>query len=367
MNVLGHFNYYNGLGTPALNDLAIIEGTSPHNKIYQMPVADLRSLSTPLSSYTHEKNGFQILRQPLPITPSSSLIHDYKTMVQEYYPAMTDLLKRKLGVRCAIVRKHSIRDIPSWAPVGMNPEVGFNIESLAPFSIAHSDYTPAGARGHFRAMKESHWFPENGTADGCTTKAEREDFLQLRREIIDAEDRAIAEAGLDPEVEGDDILPSGGHWDWDGANYNGPRYAIFSVWRAWETVRRDPLAVMDMSLPQSQKVDYAPLTRTYRDRPGCVPFYYSQNAMLRPPQARRDSGYESTNIEGGRGHPWRYLSEQTPEEVYLIKFFDSEALLRMDDGRNQTVLMCPHSAFQAAGMEKEPVRRSCELRVWCIW
>ncbi|OLN95474.1 hypothetical protein CCHL11_05166 [Colletotrichum chlorophyti] len=367
--VLGSFNYYNSAGIPALNDLTIIEGTSPDNKTYQLPVTDLRSLPAPLSSYTHEKHGFQIVRQPLPISPSSASVHDHKVMAHEYYPSMTSLLRRTLGARCAVVRKHSLRDIPDWAPVGMNPEIGFEIESLAPFSIAHSDYTPPGARGHFRAMKEPDWLVENDNEDGCTTAAERAEFFRLRREIIDAEDRAIAEAGIGPEVCGDGPRPRGGHWDWDGANYDGPRYAFFSIWRPWETVQRDPLAVMDMSQPVSQRVEYAPLTRTYKNRPGCVPFYYSENALVRPLSlGRRDSGFgEMDEWQGQQEHAWCYLSEQTPEEVYFLKFYDSEALVRNAKGGEKIQPMCPHTAFQVAGAEKAPIRRSCELRVWCIW
>ncbi|EFQ36402.1 GA4 desaturase [Colletotrichum graminicola] len=370
--VVGAFTYYNSSDIPKLNDLTIIEGTSPDNKTYFLPVTDLRSLPAPLSSYNHEQHGFQIVRQNLPFSPSSDVVHNQKIMANQYYPSMTALLKKTLGVRSAIVRKHSLRDIPDWAAVGMNPEIGFEIDSLAPFSIAHSDYTPAGARGHFRAMKEPDWFVENNhDEDGCTTAAEREDFFRLRRDIIDAEDRAIAKAGLDPEVQVEEgqKLPTGGHWDWDGANYDGPRYAFFSIWRAWETVKRDPLAIMDMSQPVSQKVEYAPLTRTYRDRPGCVPFYYSQNALIRPlSRARRDSGYWEGSDGDVESEPaWCYLSEQTPEEVYLLKFYDSEALVRRGKGKDEIQLMCPHTAFHIAGQEKEPVRRSCELRVWCIW
>ncbi|KAK1958711.1 GA4 desaturase [Colletotrichum sublineola] len=369
--IIGAFTYYNSPDMPTLNDLSIIEGTSSDNKTYFLPVTNLRSLPAPLSSYTHEKHGFQILHQDLPFTPSPEVVHNQKIMATQYYPSMTALLKKALGARCAIVRKHSLRDIPDWAAIGMNPEIGFEIESLAPFSIAHSDYTPAGARGHFRAMKEPDWFLENNHEDGCTTAAEREEFFRLRREIIDAEDYAIAKAGINPEVQVGENgeKPRGGHWDWDGRNYDGPRYAFFSIWRAWETVKRDPLAVMDMSQPVSQRIEYAPLTRTYQDRPGCVPFYYSQNALIRPlGRVRRDSGYAGdSDSDVGSNPAWCYLSEQTPEEVYLLKFYDSEALVRKGKGIDEIQIMCPHSAFQIAGQEMEPVRRSCELRVWCIW
>ncbi|KAJ0282574.1 hypothetical protein COL940_005127 [Colletotrichum noveboracense] len=315
--VLGSFSYYDSSGIPALDDLTIIEGTSPDNKTYKVPVTDLRSLPLPLSSYTHEKHGFQIVRQPLPISPSSASVHNHKYMTNKYYPAMTDLLRRTLGARCVVVRKHSIRDMPSWSEIGMNPEIGFSIESLAPFNIAHADHTPAGARAHFRAIKESNWFSENDTADEeCTSPNERTEFFRLRREIIEAEDRAIAEAGLGPEVQGETTLPKGGHWDWDGANYEGPR----------------------------------------------------QNAMVRPLDGgRRDSGFQDGENGEAREHAWLYLSGQSPEEVYLIKFYDSEALVRKEKGDDEIALLCPHSAFYISGTEKEPVRRSCELRVWCIW
>ncbi|KAF4910756.1 Gibberellin cluster GA4 desaturase [Colletotrichum viniferum] len=317
--VLGSFSYYDSSGIPALDSLTIIEGTSPDNKTYKVPVTNLRSLPSPLSSYTHVKHGFQIVRQPLPISPSSASVHNHKYMTNKYYPAMTELLRKTLGARCVVVRKHSIRDMPSWSEIGMNPEIGFSIESLAPFNIAHADHTPAGARAHFRAIKESNWFSENDTADEeCTSPKERTEF--------------------------------------------------FSVWRPFETVHRDPLAVMDMSLPVSKDVEFAPLTRTYRKRPGCVPFYYSQNAMVRPLDGgRRDSGFQDGENGEAREHAWRYLSGQSPEEVYLIIFHDSEALVRKEKGDDEIALLCPHSAFYISGTEKEPVRRSCELRVWCIW
>lgn len=366
--VLGLFNYYNNPETPALNDLTIIEGSSADNKAYRLPVQDLRSLSSPLSEYTHTKHGFQILKQPLPINPSPASVHNAKNMTDNYYPVMVALLKEKLGVRSAIVRKHSLRDLPHFAPGDVHPEVGFEVPSLAPFSIAHADHTAAGARAHFRAMKQPDWFSETGTEDGCTTPAEREDFFRLRREIIMAEDRAILDAGLDPDANGGGkTLPQGGHWAWDGSNYEGPRYAYFSLWRSWEMVERDPLAVMNMNSSMARNVEYVPLTRTYHHRPGCADFFHSQNNLLRAP----DFGFKNARGNGkGTGwgqHAWSYLSDQNPEEVYLITFYDSQALIPSTQGDESVQIACPHTAFQIEGTEGAPFRRSCELRVWCIW
>lgn len=364
--VLGLFNYYNHPGTPALNDLTIIEGSSADNKAYRLPVQDLRSLPSPLSEYTHTKHGFQILQQPLPIDPSPASVHDIKTMKDKYYPAMIALLKDKLGVRSAIVRKHSLRDLPHFAPGDVKPEVGFEVPSLAPFSIAHADHTAGGARAHFRAMKQPDWFTETGTEDGCTTPAERADFFRLRKEIIAAEDHAIREAGLDPDANGGGkTSPLGGHWAWDGSNYKGPRYAYFSLWRSWEMVGRDPLAVMDMNAPTARDVEFVPLTRTYHHRPGCAEFFHSQNNLLRAPDFA--SGVTRGEGKGAGHHAWSYLSEQTPEEVYLITFYDSQALLPNKQGHESVQIACPHTAFHIDGTEHAPFRRSCELRVWCIW
>ncbi|KAI2625781.1 hypothetical protein GGR54DRAFT_637558 [Hypoxylon sp. NC1633] len=96
---------------------------------------------------------------------------------------------------------------------------------------------------------------------------------------------------------------------------------------------------------------YVPLPRYYRDRPGCVARYYSENVLVRPPTE-------------DRGHVWGYVGAQRPDEVLALKFYDSEALRR---GDGSVRVMCPHSAFRLPGLEDEPARRSCELRVWCIW
>ncbi|XMA18629.1 hypothetical protein WAI453_011420 [Rhynchosporium graminicola] len=104
-----------------------------------------------------------------------------------------------------------------------------------PFFSVHSDYTPGGARSHFRAMSEA-WSCRSQTSQ------ERALFFKLRSEVIAAEDSAIGQAGFEPG-DGDMQAGKGGHWDWDGEGYEGPRYAIFSIWRPWEVgCQRDPLA-----------------------------------------------------------------------------------------------------------------------------
>lgn len=256
---------------------------------------------------------------------------------------MISLLKEQLGIRAAAIVNHTLRDVAAIDLTDLdkaNPRAGEKARGTPPFFSAHSDYTAGGARSHFRAMTEE-W------SDASQSAEERALFFNLRDEIIAAENTAISRAGLGPG-NGDMVTGKGGHWDWDGKNYDGPRYGIFSIWRPWEIVKRDPLALI--ATPESE-LRFAVLPRTYKDRVGHVKEYYSENPLVRPP------------AEGG-GHEWFYLSEQMPEEVYAIKFYDSEALRR---GDGSVRLMCPHSAFRVEGTEDAPPRRSSELRIWCIW
>ncbi|KAI1763131.1 GA4 desaturase [Hypoxylon sp. FL1150] len=342
------FNYYSLPTPPELDDLSILNGTSPDTIARQVPVVDLRA--KPLSDFTHDAHGFQILHQPLPIDASHDSVHTPSVLLSQYYPSIISLLKEKLGVRCAAIINSTLRDIPTpdlstFDPKNPRPTTGSR--SLSPFFITHSDYTPGAARAHLRAMTPD-WFAATRTGDGVTAPEDQELFLRLRGEIIAAEDRA---AGIKPgdDAEGDG-RGKGGHWDWDGKGYEGPRYAMFSIWRPWETVRRDPLAVL-VGGAEADGFPYVPLPRLYRNRPGCVEEYYNENVLLRPPIPEK-------------GHVWGYLSEQKPDEVLALKFYDSEALRR---GDGSIRAMCPHSAFHTEDMDDEPVRRSCELRVWCIW
>jgi hypothetical protein len=54
------------------------------------------------------------------------------------------------------------------------------------------------------------------------------------------------------------------------------------------------------------------------------------------------------------GHRWYYKSELSPEEVILIKCFDSKK-----DGRARRV---PHTAFHVPGTEDAEGRESIEVR-----
>jgi hypothetical protein len=107
------------------------------------------------------------------------------------------------------------------------------------------------------------------------------------------------------------------------------RHQIINVWRPIKPIARDPLAVADAhSVPES---DLVPVALIYPNRRG-----------------------ETYTVKPNRNHKWFYLRGQTPEEVLLIKCFDSKV-----DGRARRV---PHTAFVDERTAHERGRESIEVR-----
>ncbi|KAK0510643.1 hypothetical protein JMJ35_007075 [Cladonia borealis] len=107
------------------------------------------------------------------------------------------------------------------------------------------------------------------------------------------------------------------------------RYQIINVWRPIKTIFKDPLTVAEAhSVPES---DLVPVALIYPDRRG-----------------------ETLTVRPNKAHKWKYLHGQTPEEVLLIKCFDSKV-----DGRARRV---PHTAFVNKEYEDADKRESIEVR-----
>lgn len=107
------------------------------------------------------------------------------------------------------------------------------------------------------------------------------------------------------------------------------RFQIINLWRPIKTIRKDPLGVADAaSVPDS---DLVPVQLVYPDRVG-----------------------ETLTVLPNENHRWFYLKEQQPDEVLLIKCFDSKT-----DGRARRV---PHSAFVDESTINEEARESIEVR-----
>ncbi|TGO38625.1 hypothetical protein BHYA_0071g00360 [Botrytis hyacinthi] len=107
------------------------------------------------------------------------------------------------------------------------------------------------------------------------------------------------------------------------------RFQIINVWRPIKTILKDPLGVAAANSVDDK--DLVPIKLIYPDREG-----------------------ETYSVRHAPGHKWNYLYKQTPEEVLLIKCFDSKT-----DGRARRV---PHSAFVNPEHEGEKARESIEVR-----
>ena len=107
------------------------------------------------------------------------------------------------------------------------------------------------------------------------------------------------------------------------------RHQIINVWRPIKRILKDPLAVADaLSVPES---DLVPIPLIYPNRKG-----------------------ETLSVRPNKQHKWYYLYGQSPEEVTLIKCYDSKL-----DGRSRRV---PHTAFVNPETVDEAPRESIEVR-----
>ena len=126
-------------------------------------------------------------------------------------------------------------------------------------------------------------------------------------------------------------------------------WAIINVWRPIHNViTKDPLAVCDArSVPESDLVRQ----RALPPRKGSGTY-------------ERVSGgdsFETWSVKANPNHRWYFASGLSPEDVLLIKIFDSKK-----DGRARRV---PHSAFVDPSTEhgEYPPRESIEVRCFVFW
>lgn len=108
------------------------------------------------------------------------------------------------------------------------------------------------------------------------------------------------------------------------------RVQIINVWRPIKTIERDPLAVAEADSVQESDLVVRGL------------IYPTRNG-------------ETYSVKYNKSHKWHYRSGLTPEQVLLIKCFDSKT-----DGRARRV---PHTAFvDPSSPSDAPTRESIEVR-----
>ncbi|EGN98393.1 hypothetical protein SERLA73DRAFT_109855 [Serpula lacrymans var. lacrymans S7.3] len=112
------------------------------------------------------------------------------------------------------------------------------------------------------------------------------------------------------------------------------RFQIVNLWRPISHAALDwPLALCDYRSVDAKK-DLIPVALIYPDREG-----------------------EILGIRHNPNHKWKYLKGMEPDEIVLIKCFDS-----VQDG--SVAVMTPHTGFQDPTTPKDaPLRESIELRL----
>ena len=145
------------------------------------------------------------------------------------------------------------------------------------------------------------------------------------------------------------------------------RYQLINVWRPIENPASDhPLAVIDW---RSTKADeFVPVNLLYPKRPEGETDTDDRGKEARPDESTWASteGYEARGetmrVLPSEAHEFYYVKDMTPDEVMLLKCYDSHGEGR-PDGKQGIALRTPHSAFEDPHTPKDAKpRQSIEVR-----
>ncbi|KAH7407984.1 hypothetical protein BKA64DRAFT_436375 [Cadophora sp. MPI-SDFR-AT-0126] len=316
---------------------------TPSTHFYHLPTlsefGDVRSLpltnirpsldqgdNTPYKLSTH---GFTAIRSPASMSSPPFIHQDWNNeslLKSTYIPETEALVKRITGAKTVltdslVMRKNLHSEVDGLAREETEEEMLLFPKMVgtkagaggSPAPKVHLDYSPKGARTHLRK-----YHPRT---------------REFAKEVIEAEDRLLAEGFMAEEMKD---------------KYDGPRWAMFSIWRPLKTVLRDPLALSDCrSFPKEDYVEFE------------VVF----------PSGVREVGDAKGHPEdvflayGSDSHEWFWIEKQEPDEVLVIQLFDSEAE-KEDRGVAGGVM---HSSVSIEGTENEEARESVEVRCIAIW
>jgi len=135
-----------------------------------------------------------------------------------------------------------------------------------------------------------------------------------------------------------DNLPSGTDFE----TLDKSRWSIINVWRAIKPISRDPLAVCDArTVPDD---DLIPIT-----------MHLPAKGSMTYAEISKGESFEVYYARPNPSHRWYYVSGMKPEEVLLIKCFDSKR-----DGH--LARRVPHSAFTDPETVNDSTRESLEVR-----
>lgn len=131
----------------------------------------------------------------------------------------------------------------------------------------------------------------------------------------------------------------------------GKHFMFFSLWRPLATVMKDPIALID-----ARTVRPADLVRMRRFFPDAVS--KGQNEIVLS-QAAASPSDECR-------HQWYWMSRQTPEDLLIIKLYDSKTDMWEED-HNAPVPCAPHSSFEISCDGEVEGRKSIEIRIGVVF
>lgn len=299
-----------------------------------------------------DTHGFTAVRHATTLIPSFptllSNFQDLERINKEYYPEVEALIKSVTGcdqvcITDSIIRGPQISDTKTLTDSdfakseNLSHRSTHKAEPAQPQRLPHWDATPLGARQMIR-----NWSRE--ITDLATSKG-----------IIRREDELCA-PGTSVDVESDCRIK---------ANYKGPRYAFFSVWRPLNKVTRDPLAMLPIrSLQEDEKMIPVPFVVK---QPGTHGDWLREAAMLKVMKGETADSSEMGDGDNAvdAGAPsnlcWHYVSELDVDEVLVIKAFDSDALA------GQVAGGVPHGSPDLGDAGYGDARYSIEVRLLAFW
>ncbi|KAI1417351.1 hypothetical protein F5Y13DRAFT_177208 [Hypoxylon sp. FL1857] len=297
------------------------------------PIPTVSELPKSINSAQLDTHGFTAVHHTTALHESpysSGSFKDPELLKQYLIPDTAEMIKQITGCK-TVVTEFLLLRTSVWTPTdslathgedameaseletGFPQFVGFNPKhgGASPASKIHLDFSPNGARTHIRRFHP--------------------DFAKAAADIICHEDSLLA-AGKDLK----ESYKSSG----------GPRWALYSIWRPLKTVKRDPLAVID--------------NRSFTEE-DCIPV----NVQFPSLGTGSNETYVSESLLARYSdkHRWYWIDKQTPQDVLVLRFFDSDAEA---DGRVSAGGTF-HSSVELPGMENEAPRESLEIRCLCIW
>ncbi|KAI8633157.1 hypothetical protein F5Y19DRAFT_471417 [Xylariaceae sp. FL1651] len=338
------FHYY-GPATrstvPAFDDLEVLINSPRDLAEVELPLRDLRAGGSPLAAI-HDSSSYAEIRACLDVLGFAAFRHssalqappftarswlNKELLTQNYFPEVNTYLRHALGATFVHCFTYAIRCKTAHEDASAN-----SVVDNGPIKRVHCDFSEYGS-----------W--------------------KLLQNLIALDAvHAFDSEGLVPEAAKDKQVPPP-HMD----QYQGRRWAIYSFWRPLEPVKRDPLGVCD-ARSVDESTDVVEMRRSYPQIGEAQAGFEFGALMYRPPFRTQDGAPTGSSQEQ---HQWFSISEQSPDEVFLIKIYDTEGgrPYRGDysHGPAQVTRGCPHVSFEIPGTQHEAPRQSIEVRALVVF